>query len=166
MRIGIQFQSKRRRAAQLLADAGREASILLKRRGLQYTLFAAVLAAGAAYANNAAPTASNLPHTPAHDITLQHDNPEHSSSAENTNSTTVNVSSDQSSSGASNQSNTSVIINGQDVPVPADGHIHKEISSDNGTATIDISHQSTSSNGSSNLHIHSHSSSEEDIDTE
>ncbi|MBI2009018.1 hypothetical protein HYS84_01230 [Candidatus Saccharibacteria bacterium] len=70
---------------------------------------------------------------------------------------------DQSSSNGSTE--TSVTVDGQNIEVPANGTVHKEIKTGNSLTTIDITTQNSSSSDNSttrsqnSLHISSHSNS-------
>lgn len=54
---------------------------------------------------------------------------------------------------------TQVTVNGQQVPVPANGSVQKTITTENGQTTVNVSNTSTSNNNSSssNVNISSHS---------
>jgi len=66
---------------------------------------------------------------------------------------------DVSSTSAANQTN--VVVNGQHVPVPPSGQVHKKVSGGNGQTSVDVSvHSYSTGNSSSNADIqitHDHS---------
>lgn len=72
----------------------------------------------------------------------------------NSDSSAADTNDSQTASNANqNQANIQLHVNGQAVPVPSQGTVHKEISSDNGTTSVDLSVNSASSGTSqSNSH--------------
>lgn len=74
------------------------------------------------------------------------------------------VSSSVSSTTINGQTSTSVTVNGQNVPVPSNGELHRTIAGPNGTTRVDVSNQSSgqqseSSSSSSSVQIDVQSSS-------
>lgn len=74
------------------------------------------------------------------------------------------LSSMSNSGKATTNNNTQVSVNGQDVPVPRNGVVHKEILTNNGTTTVDISSDSSTTGSSQStvnmqLDVHSHTDS-------
>lgn len=82
------------------------------------------------------------------------------------NQSKLSIDSDSESHGSDGSSNntTNLKVNGQDIEVPENGSLHKQIESDGHKTTIDVeSHSSSSDDGShntqsTNLNISSHSS--------
>jgi len=75
----------------------------------------------------------------------------------------------KASKDAQNQATTKVRINGQNIPVPQNGSIHKTIKGNNNRTSVDIDIDGTSSSSStheSNVRIDSNSETSVDIDTE
>jgi hypothetical protein len=62
-----------------------------------------------------------------------------------------------SSSSSSNQ--TSVVVNGESIPVPADGNLHQTIKNGNSTTELNLSSSGNNSNSSTSINIQSDSSS-------
>lgn len=87
--------------------------------------------------------------------------------AQNSSQTSVDVSTQTSASGAHGSSSTEVSINGQSIPVPPNGHLHKEVTDDGNHTTVDISvegHQSgsASNHSSTTVEVNGHSADIED----
>lgn len=86
----------------------------------------------------------------------------------------VDAGSSDASSDSTNRSKTStqVYVNGEEIPLPPDGTVHKEISSANGKTSVDISVNSvtsgtshSSSHSSTNIELNSQAESEStDVD--
>ncbi len=60
---------------------------------------------------------------------------------------------------ANNSSSVQVTVNGQDMPVPANGQLHTTLSDGNSTTHVDVSNSSTGNSSSSHISVHSSSSS-------
>jgi hypothetical protein len=83
----------------------------------------------------------------------------HSGSGTNvTNSTSISSS---SSNSGSSSSTSKLTVNGQNVPIPANGSVRKSLDTDTGSVDISVDNNSISSNNSSlNINVESNSSSD------
>lgn len=68
----------------------------------------------------------------------------------------------QGDTNSSVANDTSVNVNGEDITVPANGSLHKDVHSVSGNTSIDISHTSYTSQGNTTIHldVETHSSAE------
>lgn len=120
-----------------------------------YALLLAFVGGGAAYVTVAAHPGS----VPVPLDTSDGTSP-HASSAAQTNHADApngNGSSTSDSSGGHTSNSVSITLNGRTFHVPADGELHKDISDDNGSTTIDVSHDSSGSNSSIDIEYNSSS---------
>lgn len=70
-----------------------------------------------------------------------------------------NVAADTDQNSSSGTSHASVVVNGQALPVPANGSLHEDLSNAAGNTSIDISHSSSVSGNSTSLNVQLNSSS-------
>jgi hypothetical protein len=136
------------------------------RRHLPYIAFAAALMGGLVFGAAAVYSSPDpmffKPDNPK-DVTGATDDTGRLQTTQTDSSNTIHVDVSASSQG-SNAAQTDVMVNGQPVQVPANGSVHKDITSEQGTASVDVSQQSSTSSGNSSstsfdLHVDNTSSS-------
>lgn len=110
------------------------------------------------------PDSQNAPAAPAVNDTLTTDATNSASSSVSTDQINLNINSNAAQS-------STVEVDGQSIPVPADGSTHQIIQNDNGKTTIDINVDSDTSGtsktrSSTNINLRSSSSADLDIESE
>lgn len=137
---------------------GREAAELLRRRKLSYAVLALTLTAGSLYFSGVRPalaTSGGPAPAPASDEGRTRTNqPQLLQTV--TGQSADNASSDNNTSSqgsASNQSHTSVTVNGTDIPVPPNGEAHTTMTNDGSTTSVSVTHNSSGDNSYSSLNV-------------
>jgi len=134
-----------------------EAASLLRRRKLSYALLAIALITGAIYASNlqivAAPSSNSSANSGRPDDLMQDQTLPHEAIRQpGGNQQQANDS--HSAAGPFIQNNqTSVTVNGQDVPIPANGEVHTVTTNDGSTTSVSVSHDSSAGSSSSSLYV-------------
>ena len=144
-----------------------EAIDLLRRRGLSYAALALTLAAGSLYLSGIRPVlvtgGSPAPKSTTGDRSPAHSQATPLQSVVGQNGASQDSASSQDSANEQ-QSRTSVTVNGTNIPVPANGEVHKTMASGDGTTSVSVSHDSSGDNSYSSLDVQvfSHSSASEE----
>lgn len=148
----VYTQSVKAKAIRYAHTIAIEAAELFRRRKFSYAALAVTLTAGSLYISGVRPVlAQNAGQFPM-PTTDERDNssqvvPLQTVTGQDPNQTNRSVSSPDvtTTSGL----HTTVTVNGTDVPVPATGETHTTMTSNNGTTSISVSHDSSGDNSSS-----------------
>jgi len=148
--------------------AAREATELLRRRRISYAALALTLAAGSLYLSGIRPvlvTGSQPPKSTTDDRSPAQNQVEPLQAMTGQSDANPGGASSQGSSNQQ-QSSTSVTVNGTDIPVPANGEIHKTVTNSGGTTSVSVSHDSSgdSSYSSLDVQVFSHSTASQEGD--
>ena len=132
-----------------------EAASLLRRRKLSYAVLAVMLAAGSVYISSLQPVAAPDNNPSSHRdnkagaLTQDSIAPPEAMQQPGSN----NPSAQHDASNSSIQSETSVTVNGEDIPIPQNGELHRVTTGDGNTTSVSISHNASGDNSYSSLHV-------------
>ena len=158
----MSVQTTWNRVSQQLHGLFSEAKRLLWRRRFHYAIFAAVLAAGGVLVSSLQlqPEAA---HTATPPVQPAHNN---ASNPTITSETDDDAAAPNTETPPSGHSSATVTINGEDIPVPENGTVHKDISDGTTQPTVDVSHRSSGDTNrtSYRLRVHNHSTTREEVD--
>jgi hypothetical protein len=155
--VKIYSEAVKTKVAGYLHVVSREAVELLRRRKFSYTILALTLTTGWLYMNGVVPalvtSAGQANGAPNNSSSADPGQNQPLQAVTGQDGTQPNESIPASGGSSQQQSSTSVTVNGNDIPVPANGEVHKTVTNDGGTTSISVSHDSTADNSSSSLNV-------------